>query len=275
MKTTNRFLALVFILVLMSNSISTFAQDAPARPAYVVVTTLHWNMDYENFDMAEWEAVEKEYLDKVTMKNDLVMSSSVYLHRYTADNSELLAVSTYASWEDIDKAGDRDAELIKEGWPDENARKAYFKKRNAYYADEHSDEIYATMEGAKLMTSKPTKDLVMYVRKSHFAFPDDGSGEEFKTLRMEEIEKLIAKNDYVKAYYPNAHAWGADRTEFVEAYYFDSMADIEKSQERADELAKAAWPDEKARNERWEKWDKYFTGVHGDYIYTLVAKLIK
>ena len=275
MKTTSRFFALVFTLVLLSNSISTFAQDAPARPAYVVVTTLHWNMDNEDFDMAEWEAVEKEYLDKVTMKNELIMSSSVYLHRYTADNTELLAVATYASWEDVDKAGDRNTELAEAAWPDENARKAYFKKRNAYYAAEHSDEIYAPLAGAKLLTEKPTKDLVMYVRKSHFAYPDDGTGEEFKALRMAGIENGVNKNEHIKAYFPNVHAWGADRTEFVEAYYYESMADIEKAQERGGELAKAAWPDENVRKERGKKWAKYFTGVHGDYIYTLVANLMK
>jgi hypothetical protein len=275
MKTTSRFIALAFMLVLMSNSISIFAQDAPVRPAYVVVTTLHWNMDYEGFDMAEWEAIEKEFLDKVTMKNELIMSASVYLHHYTADNTELLSVATYASWEDIDKAGDRNAELEKAAWPDENARKEFFKKRNAYYAAEHSDEIYAPLAGAKLLTGKPTKDYVMYVRKSHFAYPDDGSMEEFNTLRMEGIEKVVNKNEYIKAYFPNTHAWGADRTEFVEAFYYDSMADIEKGQTRGNELAKAAWPDENARVARGKKWGKYFTGVHGDYIYTLVSKLSK
>ena len=274
MKTTNQFFALVFALVLFSNTFSTFAQDAPARPAYVVVTTLHWNMDYENYDDDVWVAVEKEYLDKVTKKNEHILSSSVYLHRYTADNSELLSVATYASWDAIDKAADRNGELAKAAWPDENARKAYFKKRNAYYAAEHSDEIYAPIEGAKLPVS-PLKDYVMYVRKSHFAYPEDGSQEEFKTLRLEGVEKVINKNEHIKAYFPNVHAWGANRTEFVEAFYYESLADLDKSQARANELAKAAWPDENARKARGKKMQKYFTGVHGDYIYTLVSALSK
>ena len=274
MKTTNQFFTLVFTLVLLSNTFAAFAQDAPTGPAYVVVTTLHWNMDYENYDDAKWEAVEKEYLDKVTMKNEHIMSSSVYLHRYTADNSELLSVATYASWDAIDKAGDRNGELEKAAWPDENARKAFFKKRNAYYAYEHSDEIYATIPGAKLPVDR-TKDYIMYVRKSHFAYPEDGSREEFKTLRMEGVENVINKNEYIKGYFPNVHAWGADRTEFTEAFYYESMADMEKSQARAGELAKAAWPDENARKERGKKMAKYFTGVHGDYIYMLLASLSK
>ena len=50
MKTTNQFFTLVFTLVLLSNTFPTFAQDAPVMPAYVVATTLHWNMDYENYE---------------------------------------------------------------------------------------------------------------------------------------------------------------------------------------------------------------------------------
>lgn len=274
MKTTNQLLFALAIL-LMLPTFSIFSQEDAARPQYVVATTIHWNMDNEDFDMDEWKAVEKEYLENVTMKNEFIMSSSIYMHRYTADNSELIAVATYASWADIDKAGDRSAELEKAAWPDENKRKAYFEKRNAYYADEHSDEIYAPLEGAKLLPTNAKKDYILYVRKSHFAFPKDGTGEEFKTLRMAAVNNVIHKNELIKGYYPNAHAWGSDRTEFVEAFYFESMADLDKSAAQSGELAKAAWPDEKARQERGKKMAKYYTGVHGDYIYTLVSSLSK
>ena len=274
MKTTNQFFTLVFTLVLLYNIFPTFAQDAPVRPAYIVATTLHWNMDNENYDRAEWEAVEKEYLDKVTMKNEHIMGSHFFIHRYTDDNTELIAVASYASWDDIDKAAERNAELEKAAWPDENARKAFLKKQNAYYAAEHSDEIYSPLPGAKVMSDN-TKDYIMYLRKSHFAFPEDGSQEEFNKLRMEEFENVTNKNEYIKAYYPNAHAWGSDRTEFIEAFYVESLGDIEKSQQRGNELAKAAYPDENARKEKGESWAKYFTGVHGDYIYTFVSGLSK
>ena len=275
MKTTNQFFALVFTLVLLSTTISTFAQDAPARPAYVVATTLHWNMDNDDFDNDEWEAVEKEYLDKVTMKNEYIMSASVYTHLYTADNTELLSVATYASWEDIDKAAKRNDELAEEAWPDEKARNAFFKKQAAYYSNFHSDEIYAPIPGAKLLPTNPTKDYIMYVRKSHFAFPEDGTMEEYKELRMAGVEKVINKNDHIKAYYPNVHAWGSDKTEFIEAFFYESLADIEKAQKKGGELWKAAWPNEKEREARGEKMSKYYTGVHGDYLYTLVSKLTK
>jgi len=275
MKTTNRlFIALTTMLLLFSNSV--FSQDeAPKGPQYITVTTMHWNMDYEDFSMDEWKAVEKEYLDKVTMKNELVMGASFFLHLYTTDNTELVYVQSYANWEDIDKAGDRNGELAEAAWPDDDVRAAFFKKRSAYYSDFHSDEIYATLSGAKILSEATTEDLVCYVRRSHFAFPENGSQKEFNELRIEAAENVIHKNEYIKAYYPSVHAWGSDRREFVEAFFVNSLADLEKMQDRSGELFEAHWADEEARKERSEIMGKYFTGVHGDYIYTFVAGLSK
>ena len=174
----------------------------------------------------------------------------------------------------IDKAADRNEELSKEAWSDDEERKAYFNKRNAYYSNLHSDEIYATMSGAKVL-QEPTKDMILYLRTSHFAFPEDGTNDEFKTLRSEFNEKVIHKNELIKGYYPGAHVYGADRTEFVEAFFFDSTADLDKMFDRNDELRNEAWPDEEARKERGKKAGKYFTGVHGDAIYTMVYGLSK
>lgn len=272
MKTTKLSLT-VITLLLLSASMS-FAQEEPKGPMYVVATTLHWNMDYEDFDMDTWKAVEKEYLDKVTMKNEHIMSASVYLHRFTADNSELISVQTYGSWDAIDKAGTRNAELARLAWPDSIARRAYFQKRNAYYSIEHSDEIYATMDGAKPMAA-PTKDVILYLQKSHFAFPKDGTQKEFNTLNKEYIDNVINKNDLILGYYPSAHAWGTDRTEHIEAYFVDSMENLDKMLSTNGELFEAHWADKAARKEYGKKSGKYFTGIHGDYIYTRVFGLSK
>jgi len=271
MKTTIKlFTAMAIALLLMSPNL--IAQE---RPVYITVTTMHWNMEYEDFDMAEWIAVEKEFSDKVTKKNEHVINAGFYLHRYTPSNTELVYVQTYPSWEAIDKAADRNDELAKAAWPDETARDAFFEKQGAYYSNDHSDEIYATMSGAKVMTGPPGDDMILYVQKSHFSFPEDGTNEEFSALHKEYTENVLHKNELIKGYYPNAHAWGAVRTEFVEAFLVNSMTDLDNMGSRNLELAKAYMPDESARNTFWEKYNRYFTGVHGDYIYTLVAELSK
>lgn len=265
------FTALVMAFLLCISAIS-MAQEAPQ---YLTVTTMHWNMEMEDFDMATWKAIEKEYLDKVTKKNDHIMASSFYLHQMTPDNTELIYVRVYGSWADIEKAAQKDTELEKAAWPDEKAREAFMKKQQAYYSHNHSDEIYSTLPLVKPVPAGNTKDLICYVRTNHLAFPSDGSNEEIRTLMNENFEKLVKSNPLIKGYYPHRHAWGTDGTEMMEAFFLDSMADLEKMFDGLPELAKKAWPDEKVRKERAKKFDKYFTGVHGDAVYKLVAELSK
>ncbi len=274
MKTTTnlKFIAIASIMLLFNFSV--FAQNEANRPEYISVTTMHWNMDKEDFSMDAWKALEKEFLQKVTSKNQYVLSASYYTHLFSPDNSEVIYVRTYPSWEAMEKAADRNEELIKQAWPDENAREAFFKKLNDNFSIEHSDEIYAPIDGTKLMPQGNDKDLVMYVRRTHFTYPEDGSKKEFDEMRAENFAKVISKNEYIKGYYPNVHAWGSDKTEFVEAFFVDSMCDMEKMFKRNGELIGQAWSGDSGK-ERGKKWGKYFTGVHGDSAYTLVAELSK
>ncbi|OEK07779.1 hypothetical protein A8C32_14910 [Flavivirga aquatica] len=278
MKTTNQFfkaLAVILLLSIITTNVYAQEEKETKRPEYIAVTTMHWNMDMEDFSLDDWKAVEKEYLNKVTKKNEYIFSASVYLHEFTADNTELIFVQTFASWEDMDKFAKRSGELEKEAWPEEEARKAYFKKRNAYYANEHSDEIYTPLPNPKLMAEKPTKDLITYVRKSHFSFPEDGSKEDFMKLKKEGQEAIINKNENIKAYYSHVHAWGANKTDFLEVFFLDSWADLDKMYDRNSELMKEAWPDEAARKAKGKEWRRYFTGVHGDYLYKFMHELSK
>jgi hypothetical protein len=267
MKTINKLSIIAFTMLLLFST-SNFAQEEMKRPMYVVATTLHWNMDYDGD--GDWKAIEKEYMDKVTKKNEHIMSARFYTHLLTENSTELMYVQTFATWEDIDKAGDRDAELAKEAWPDETERKAFLKSQNAFYSSQHSDEIYSTLSGAKNMTEAPTKDMILYLRKSHLAFPEDGTMDEYSALSKEFQENVIMKNDYIKGYYPNRHVWGADGTEFVEAFLLDSLDDLNDMLKRNGELIREHWADEDKRKEFWENSNKYFTGVHGDYVYTMV-----
>jgi len=275
MKTTIKFFIAIAVFALLSTTTMS-AQDATddqAGPQYYVITTMHWDMDYQTED--SWDDIEKEYLDKVTMKNEHIMGSGFFIHRWTADNSELRYVRVFANWDAIDKAGKRDEELIKEAWPNESEREAFFKKQDAFYSVEHSDEIYAVMPGAKIPATKATEDKILYLQTRHFAYPEDGSAEEFGKLRMEYVENVIHKNEKIKAYYPHRHAWGADRTVFMQAYILDSMEDLENMAETNGELFEAHWKDEASRRAYGEKISKYFTPNHGDEIFTAIAGLSK
>ncbi|MDC8001717.1 hypothetical protein POV26_11770 [Aequorivita todarodis] len=274
MKTTTnlKFIAMASIMFLLNFSV--FAQNEAERPKYLSVTTMHWNMDKDDFSMDAWKAIEKEYLQKVVSKNQYIISASYYTHLFSPDNSEVLYVQTYPSWEAMEKAAERAEELAKQAWPDETARGKFFKNRDSYMAIYHSDEIYAPIDGAKLIPQDNTKDLVLYVRKTHFTFPEDGSQKEFNEMRAENFAKVLSKNEYIKGYYPNVHAWGSDKTEFIEAFFVDSMCDMEKMFDKNSELIDQAWPGDTGK-QRGKKWGKYFTGIHGDAAYTLVAELSK
>lgn len=285
---TRTFLAVLFVVSLIGNPM--FAQKkkdkAAAKEAapkteteppqfLITVTTMHINMDNKNGSVADWKALEKEYFDKVIAKNELIVAHHTLNHYFTADNSEVLMVSVYKTWSDIEKAGDRNYELTKAAWPDEKARKAYFEKKNAYYTNEHSDEIYAAYPGGKDFAAKPTKSMLFYVRKSHFSFPKNGTEKEFDELYKQYLTAVTNKNDVIKAFYPSVHAWGSDRTEFVEVFVVDSLSDIEKMFDKDDELIDANWADEAKRKEYNASLDKYFSGIHGDYIYRSVPELSK
>jgi hypothetical protein len=271
MKTTYRLL-----VILMCLSIGFYGHiTAQERPIYLTVTTIHWNPDYENFSMDTWKALEKEYFDKVTMKNDLIMYSNVLLHYFTEDNSEIKIISGYSSWENIEKAQERSDSLAKAAWPDPVARKEFFKKQSAYYSNMHSDEIYSTLEGAKLLSEKPSNPMVYYVKKSHLAFPEDGKDGEIQALMNEYKENVIDKNQYVKGYFPSRHAWGSDGRDVIEAFVVESLGDLALSMEENKVLIKAHWPDEKKADEFFDKMDKYLTGWHADYIYRNVPELTK
>jgi hypothetical protein len=148
-------------------------------------------------------------------------------------------------------------------------------KKDAYYAPNHSDEIYNAFPGAKNPPANFTKPMLFYVRKSHWNWPKDGTQKEFDELRNKYLSEVTYKNEFIKAYYPNSHAWGANNTEFTEVFVAESLADIEKGLQKNQELFKLAWSDEAKAKDFEDKYDKYFTGVHGDYIYRSVPELTK
>lgn len=261
MKTTNQFLTAIAAMLLLMSTYS-FSQEEK-RPMYLSVTTMYWNSD-SDMSMDDWKAGEKEYMDKVTKKNEYIMWAGYFTHLLTPNSNEVVYGQTYASWEDMDKATKRSVELEKEAWPDEAVREAFLKKMNSAYADYHSDEIYATLPGAKEVQGELPDDAILYVRQNKRAFPKDGTPEELKGFMNRMLENVINKNDYIRGYYPSQHAWGSDRRDFDQAFYLNSLGDLDKMFTKNQELMKATFTKEES-----EAMGKYFKS-HGDYIYGVV-----
>lgn len=255
----NKFLVLGMLIYAFLLSVNISAQEQP-QPVYITITTMYRNLDT---DQTDWRKTEQEYYDKVTSKNQLIIGTEILNHYYTANSSEVLHVTVYKNWEDIEKSGDITDELISKAWPDEKARKAFFDKQSGYYTKRHSDEIYTSQPavGEKELKTDSKKPMIVYIRRSQLSMNGQGKG------MKEYNEKVTMKNPYVKGYYPYRHAWGSDSRDFMEAFLFDSFSDIEKSSDKDDELTKAAWPKEADRKAFFDEMDKAFTGLHGDYIY--------
>ncbi len=278
MKTVLKILVSGLLILLTANGISQEQvqasqeeQQPSGDPVYITMTTTHWSDDPE-VDFSDWLDTEKEYFEKVTSKNELILNSGVYTHYFTPDNSEVILVNVYRTWEDIEKANEKNQELVEKAWPDEAKRKEFFDKQSKYYSAQHRDEIYQSMDFSipppKNTSSTPR---IIYVRSSELAMDGKGSPDKFK----EYYEKITKNSKNLKGYYTHRHLWGSNSREMNEVFIFDKLADIEAFFDEEQDLVETNWTDEKEREDFMMEMGKLFTGKHGDYIYRTVPELIK
>ena len=239
--------------------------EESSKPMYIVITTAHWNSNPDT-DFSDWKKTEEEYFNKVTKKNNSIVGSGVYTHYFSPDNSEVIFVSVYKNWEDIEKANEATAKLIEQGWPDEDARKVFFEKQRSYYSPMHSDEIYTSLPYGKEVKTTSTEPLLFYVRKNTAGQGGNGYKEFF--------ENIILKNKYIKGYFTHRHGWGSDSRDAVEIGVYDNLGDIELAFKENERLINAYWPDEEKRKAFFKDFRKYFAR-HGDAIYKNVPELDK
>lgn len=266
MKTIKKLLLGLLLLIFIQPSEIIAQEKEEFKPVYLAITTAHRSAD-AGVDFSDWLKTEQEYFEKVTKKNDLIIGSGYYFHYFTADDSEIKIVNVYKTWNDIDEAGDVDDKLIKEGWPNEDERKAFFEKRRSYYSPVHSDEIYQSFPMTKELKTESKKPLIYYVKNNQRG-SGDGSG--FK----EYFDNVTMKNSFIKGYYTHGHFWGANSLDANEVFVFDKFGDIEKMFDESQKLIEAHWPDKDKRKEFLKGYSKIFAG-HGDYIYQNVPELAK
>ena len=135
MKTIKLLLATLLLAALFIPT-SSAAQDGH----YYTVTT--WKLQIpQDGTRAELNGLLKEFSEKVVFKNEKIISEKVMHHISGADLRDLVIISEYANWNDIDAAGTRQTELMEQAWPNEEERTAFYKNFNRYVIT-HSDEIY-------------------------------------------------------------------------------------------------------------------------------------
>ncbi|MBK5284105.1 MAG: hypothetical protein JJE25_01770 [Bacteroidia bacterium] len=87
-------------------------------------------------------------------------------------------------------------------------------------------------------------------------------------------EKVTMKNEFVTHSWSMAHYYSDDSREFVTVDEFANWGDIDKANNRSEELERAAWSDPKQRAAFMKKMDSYFTS-HKDAIYNAMPALTK
>ena len=131
--------AFALTAVVLFSVVPAFSQDTNNDHYYTMTT---WKIRVpEGGSRAEFADLMKEWAEKVTRKNPKVVSETVLQHAWSDDNRDVIIISEYANWNDIEAAQDEQDKLVKAGWPDEEARKAFNKKFGSYFMY-HSDGIF-------------------------------------------------------------------------------------------------------------------------------------
>ncbi|WP_431136159.1 hypothetical protein [Psychroserpens mesophilus] len=131
---------LVLTLMLIFAPTITNAQD---NTVYTVTT---WKINIpEDGTQEEFNTLLKEFNDKVILPNEKIISQRAMRHLSGSDSRDLIFITEYANWNDIDASGTRQNELMKSAWKSEDANKAFFEKFNKYFLM-HTDEIYSSIK---------------------------------------------------------------------------------------------------------------------------------
>ena len=103
------------------------------------------------------------------------------------------------------------------------------------------------------------------------AFPTNGSQRELDSLTALYSENCFAKNEYIVSYKVVRHFWGHDNRDFLQMIEVKTWEDIEKANDKTNELFMSAWTTSADRKKFNDAYNKYFTGKHSDEIYSEVV----
>ena len=139
-------LTLFVTAALLAFSIAINNVQAQPNPDHIVTINTAYMLPVDSAGRAELRGLLKEYFDKVVSRNEFIIHEWTMVHYYTDDSRELVTISEFANWADVDKANDRSTALEQAAWPDPKKRMEFDKKR-ASYISYHKDAIYHALPG--------------------------------------------------------------------------------------------------------------------------------
>jgi len=120
-------------------SSTVFAQDE--SPHVFTVTTTQFVLP-DDGSISEWDSLNTLYMDNVINKNEHIISQRALRHMWGHNSLDLVYITEYNSFADIEKGQDRNTVLFREAWATSEERQAYNNAVNRYFGNRHSDEIY-------------------------------------------------------------------------------------------------------------------------------------
>ena len=131
-------LAVMLLLILFISS-QINAQDEDPH-VYTVTTTQFVFPD--GGSIAEWDSLNTLFMENVINKNEFIISQRALRHMWGHNSEDLVYITEYKSFTDIEKGQARNTELFNEAWATSEERQAYNDAANKYFGNHHSDEIY-------------------------------------------------------------------------------------------------------------------------------------
>jgi hypothetical protein len=141
MKNTIQYFVLAFLVFLMLINISAFAQEEEEQGHIFTVSTFKGVMP-EGGSAAERDSLLLVGVELQKM-NPKQLSVKLLRHRWGNDFQDWVFITEYASWADIEAAGNIDEENFKKKWPDKDWEE-YLRAVGKYFPT-HSDEIYTEL----------------------------------------------------------------------------------------------------------------------------------
>jgi hypothetical protein len=133
------FLLTAIMLLTLFFSSTLNAQDESPH-VYTVTTTQFIFSD--GGSMAEWDSLNTLRMENVVNKNEFIISQRALRHMWGDNSLDLVYITEYKTFGDIEKGQARNTELIREAWATSEERQAFNNAISNYFGDRHSDEIY-------------------------------------------------------------------------------------------------------------------------------------
>ena len=115
-----------------------YAQEEEPNVFTVVTFEL---LSPEGSSYAEFDSLSALWAENVTKKNEFIVSEVTMSHMWGNNSDDFVIITEVRSFAEVEKAYNRNFELLEEAWPDKEERQKYSKAYNKYFG-KHSDEIY-------------------------------------------------------------------------------------------------------------------------------------